>query len=766
MTIKYLAGRQIEGLSSDTKPTTAEDGSIFTETDTGKKFVSTTGTWTKFGGNLDSLTNVDNTTTPPSNNDVLTYTTTGNKWKPAAPPGGGSVTASSTDTFSNKTISPTVNTIPFMSSYTYTIYQDAGVVKALNNKTGAIASNTNLDPLITTILGTLDPNVEIQAGDYNLSGGFSGWVVKTDTHVFMHRDCMINVPAAYTGDVWKLSPSTSDVFGAIIEGGEYGEQGTKAFDWTCIAIKPTAGHGVVKCMIRDMIIWGASKAIHINTDTLSWGADNIFSNIEAEACEYLVKFDHTSTWTVDFSGLNQNLFIGCMLQSTPAAGGTPQTLGGVTGVVGDGNIFISCTIWDLQSSNSSASSMTIGANARGTRIIGGLLSHRLYTDAGYGTINDDRLSGLVVSHTAELRGPNINYSTVPAIKVARTPNPTPGFEAVASIGMNGSTDTFTVENGNNLVNAFSPIWRSSLVSTNMDQWQEAFLLQGLIKNTIDTDTVPVIAFSARTETTPFTIAVRPLFSIRNHTTDKFVFYTDKLDMKGNKLVNVSEVAQNPLNKRWGTVQSGYGTALGTVGVMDGLCQQFTATGLGTNTTTFDTTEGKVINYQTSNASGVVAGLLSNVAGGGLGRRLFAGRMVCRFKLDSTTSARFYFGLTSATALPIGEAPLGNTDNGIIVGFNAADTNYQVRTNDGATSVTTTQMGGSAVAKTNATAFHTIEISWTASGNYTVSYDGVAQTISSDLPATTADLYPNLMVQTSAAVQRTFTLKALYIETDK
>ena len=224
-------------------------------------------------------------------------------------------------------------------------------------------------------------------------------------------------------------------------------------------------------------------------------------------------------------------------------------------------------------------------------------------------------------------------------------------------------------------------------------------------------------------------------------------------------------AQNTLNKRWGSVQPGHGTAVGTVGVMDGLCQQFTATGAGSNTTSFDTTEGKVINYQTANSSGVVAGLLSNAAGGGLGRRLFGGRMICRFKLDSTTSARFYFGLTSATSLPISDTPIANADHGIIVGFTSADTNYQIRTNDSSGAATVTAMTGT-IAKTNATAFHTIEISWTASGNYIVSYDGTAQTISSDLPATTADLYPNLMVQTSAAVQRTFTLKGLWIESDK
>src|SRR6188768_4314540 len=94
MAIKYLSGKNIQGVAADTKPTTAEDGSIFRETDTGNEYVIASGTWSlKPGGggatNLDGLTDVDTTTTPPSNTNVLTYTTTGNKWVPAAPPGAG-----------------------------------------------------------------------------------------------------------------------------------------------------------------------------------------------------------------------------------------------------------------------------------------------------------------------------------------------------------------------------------------------------------------------------------------------------------------------------------------------------------------------------------------------------------------------------------------------------------------------------------------------------------------------------------------------------
>ena len=50
MTIKYLSGDRVSGLSTDTKPTMA-DGSVFIETDTGKRFIEkTSGTWEEVSG--------------------------------------------------------------------------------------------------------------------------------------------------------------------------------------------------------------------------------------------------------------------------------------------------------------------------------------------------------------------------------------------------------------------------------------------------------------------------------------------------------------------------------------------------------------------------------------------------------------------------------------------------------------------------------------------------------------------------------------------
>jgi|TARA_R110000824_G_scaffold12395_1_gene54323 hypothetical protein len=45
MTIKYLAGRKIQGLSSDTKPTNIQAGTVFDELDTHKSYIRHSSAW-------------------------------------------------------------------------------------------------------------------------------------------------------------------------------------------------------------------------------------------------------------------------------------------------------------------------------------------------------------------------------------------------------------------------------------------------------------------------------------------------------------------------------------------------------------------------------------------------------------------------------------------------------------------------------------------------------------------------------------------------
>lgn len=227
----------------------------------------------------------------------------------------------------------------------------------------------------------------------------------------------------------------------------------------------------------------------------------------------------------------------------------------------------------------------------------------------------------------------------------------------------------------------------------------------------------------------------------------------------------SAVSVSPLIKRTGSYQPSSGTTKDTVGRLEGLLSQHTIAGAGTNSNTFDTTEGVLINLATTTGSGENAGLVSPTGGVGVGRRLFAGKAKIRSKVDTVAGnvARFYFGFTSATSLPISDSPLGTSDHGIIVGFNSTDTTYKIYHNDGATSVTVDDVTGTPAISTG---FHTIEISWTASGNIVVTFDGTAQTISTDLPATTANLYFNAVAQNVTGAARTHTIKGVWVEADK
>jgi hypothetical protein len=109
MTIKYLSGDRVSGLSTDSKPTMA-DGSIFIETDTGKRFVKKVGVsdWEEVsGGNTVVPTAVTGLSTTSNSISQITvsYTGYGNDgitgYKVESKPSGGSwstFSASTTDT--------------------------------------------------------------------------------------------------------------------------------------------------------------------------------------------------------------------------------------------------------------------------------------------------------------------------------------------------------------------------------------------------------------------------------------------------------------------------------------------------------------------------------------------------------------------------------------------------------------------------------------------------------------------------------------------
>lgn len=232
--------------------------------------------------------------------------------------------------------------------------------------------------------------------------------------------------------------------------------------------------------------------------------------------------------------------------------------------------------------------------------------------------------------------------------------------------------------------------------------------------------------------------------------------------------NLVGIAQNPVKKRWGGYQPitpSSGSTAAAVGRLEGILTNHVPTGPGTNTNTWDATEGLLTNLITTTTSNQNAGLVSPTGSIGILRRAFATRIVYRGKVDTVASSvsRLYFGVSSANAIPITDTPVANADSAIIVGFNSTDTNYQIRHNDGSGAATVTAITGP-IAKN--TSFHTIIIEWTAAGNVVVTFDGTAQTISTDLPATTTNLFFHCTAQNATGAIRTHSIKGVWIESEK
>ena len=217
MTIKYLSGDRVSGLSTDTKPTMA-DGSVFIETDTGKRFIEkTSGTWEEVSGGttlvplaVTSLTTGSITTTTiraawaSYANDGITgyrveYQPEGGSWAEA--------TASTTDLFY------VVTGLSVYVQYHFRITAINGIGNSPTTTTGALTRTLGITPAVPTSLvatantlatsmdlvwvasatGTPTPTYKVEyklssAGSWSVSEASQAGVTKTVTGLTEYTD--------------------------------------------------------------------------------------------------------------------------------------------------------------------------------------------------------------------------------------------------------------------------------------------------------------------------------------------------------------------------------------------------------------------------------------------------------------------------------------------------------------------------------------------------------------------------------------------------
>lgn len=349
-----------------------------------------------------------------------------------------------------------------------------------------------------------------------------------------------------------------------------------------------------------------------------------------------------------------------------------------------------------------------------------------------------------------------------------------GFENITKWSVGSSADYLSITNNVSATGSFASLIQANQTSTNADRFTPGLYFQNIAKSATDlADGESNIIFAA-TITGGTALTLRPLFSFRNGlSTDVLQIFPAYSDFKTNSIKNatvkanentLSGVAQDSTVKRTGVAlpqSTNLATAVGIV-VLNGILTGHTATGAGTNANIWDTTEGLLMNWLSTTTAGANIGLVSPTAGLGIARRAFATRARIRSKVDAVASAvsRLYIGFTSVAAPVVSDSPVANTTEAVLVGYGSADTNWQVWTHAGSGTPTKTQFTGP-IAKD--TGFHTVEISWTAAGNPVVTIDSTSQTFSTDIPATTTNLFFNAVAQNVTAAIRTHSVKGIWLE---
>lgn len=190
-----------------------------------------------------------------------------------------------------------------------------------------------------------------------------------------------------------------------------------------------------------------------------------------------------------------------------------------------------------------------------------------------------------------------------------------------------------------------------------------------------------------------------------------------------------------------------------------------ATGAGTQVQAIDSTNGRYQQMATGATIGNKGGYRINAVF--LFQRSWNPRMRFRFRLESVSNVRYYFGFFGGAGLTelSGDSPLDNRDGftfGIIPSTSTA--NYSIASNNAAATTTVTDTG----IANDTTSLHTIAlVADNTNSRFSYSYDGGAYThVTTNIPAATTQLSWAFSAETSDAVGKVFRLYNGFMQSDK
>lgn len=194
-------------------------------------------------------------------------------------------------------------------------------------------------------------------------------------------------------------------------------------------------------------------------------------------------------------------------------------------------------------------------------------------------------------------------------------------------------------------------------------------------------------------------------------------------------------------------RTGYYLGIGSTNGVGLLSQSLTS--VGTTGASLDATEGYFRTFDTGTTTDANAGIHQTSQ---FFRRDWDCYMIARIKISSTSSVRAFFGFLNDSADFGGSNDWLNAKEGFGIGRRSSETNWQIVKNDN-TGATVFVDTGIAL-NTN---FVTIEVMLNSSGGK-VSVDGTVSSLeTTDLPATTSNLYYQTEIETSSTTAKVLSL---------
>ncbi|MGH3855708.1 MAG: hypothetical protein ACRDR6_19915 [Pseudonocardiaceae bacterium] len=253
------------------------------------------------------------------------------------------------------------------------------------------------DAAIQTTLNLVDPtdrfsggpgDVYIQAGRYDLTDSFTGFVMQSYTNLRLDGAAQIRVPWNYTGAVFQMTcddgANLAGVTNSMIDGGRLiqraGPQGQQPeSNWTAFLLRGStrntlSGMQFNKIANTEVRLAGVGVSIVVD-EVLGYVNSNTFEFLRMMDCRSFVSFQMAQLPFTTGNPIFANRFTDLQCD----CGTTVRTEIGIRNVAGQQNTFDFVKVWDIQNGVAASGKanpliLQISSQAERTLIVGGILA--------------------------------------------------------------------------------------------------------------------------------------------------------------------------------------------------------------------------------------------------------------------------------------------------------------------------------------------------------------------------------------------------------